>query len=296
MNTPNLGTGAPGERRVPDPMNPRLAHLLSDRALGELTPGDEAELQRLLQAAGTPDDFTFDLAAASLSLTDARILERAQQADNMPASLRAKLHATGLEFVSAPASRGLPRAIPSETFRPAPRPLVRPFSLGWVAAAACLLLAVGAWWNSPTGRPSATKPSSQLQTVAAAADAVRTTWQEWDNPEIKGVTGEIVWSSQLQKGVMVFKNLPKNDPHTFRYQLWIVDERGMDQRISGGIFDAFAGGLGNAEELPDGSLCVPIDAKHAIKRAAAFALTIEEPQGTWVSNMKRRIVIATRKN
>mgnify|MGYP001232414443 CR=1 FL=1 len=54
--------------------------------------------------------------------------------------------------------------------------------------------------------------------------------------------------------------------------------------------------MGNAEEMPDGSLCVPIDAKHAVKRAAAFALTIEEPDGIWVSDMKRRVVIATRKD
>ncbi len=68
--------------------------------------------------------------------------------------------------------------------------------------------------------------------------------------------------------------------------LWQQELCAMQQRISGAIFDGSSG---------SGELYVPIDPKLTVRKAAAFAVTIEQPGGTWVSDMKRRVVIAAPK-
>jgi anti-sigma-K factor RskA len=112
---------------------------------------------------------------------------------------------------------------------------------------------------------------------------VRTaSWGEWEGPEQRGVRGEVAWSEAAQRGYMTFEGLAPNDPTEEQYQLWIIDERGLEQRISGGVFDA--------DE--DGNLVVEIEPAVEIHNAAAFAVTIERPGGVWVSDMTRRVVIA----
>lgn len=116
-----------------------------------------------------------------------------------------------------------------------------------------------------------------------AHDVVTVNWQSWDNPAMVGVAGDVVWSDQRQVGFLRFTGLPRNDPSQSQYQLWIVDgTRGMEQRISGGVFDISR----------EGEVIIPIDPGLAVKTAAAFAVTVEQPTGTWVSDMGRKAVIA----
>jgi hypothetical protein len=164
--------------------------------------------------------------------------------------------------------------------------------LGWVAAAAAVVLAAIAWWPTSSGPENlATTAASELRSMLAAApsDLVKASWGDWDTPEIKGVKGEVVWSDSEQRGYMKFVGLPKNDPTLERYQLWIIDSRGMEQRISGGVFDADGAFTDGKNEL-----VVPIKPGIKVVGAAAFAVTIEKPAGTWVSDMKRRVVIAAK--
>ena len=95
----------------------------------------------------------------------------------------------------------------------------------------------------------------------------------------------MVWSDSAQAGYMTFAGLPALEGSA--YQLWIIDaERGLAQRISGGVFNGDAEG---------GPLRVAIDETPIpVNSAAAFAVTIEKPGGTWVSDMSRRVVIAAR--
>ena len=160
--------------------------------------------------------------------------------------------------------------------------------LGWVAAAAGLTLAAVAWFGD-RDVTSGDGPSSigdPLAAIDSAADVVRLNWGDWDNPEVAGVRGEVVWSDAAQAGYMRFAGLPEAGKDA-QYQLWIIDaERGMEQRISGGVFDARASS--------SGEVVVPITPRLFVNKAAAFAVTIERPGGTWVSDMSRRVVIASR--
>ena len=96
--------------------------------------------------------------------------------------------------------------------------------------------------------------------------------------------GDVVWSDDLQEGYIRFVGLKPNDPNVEQYQIWVIDERGLEQKVSGGIFNASA----------EGEIVVPITPGIDVGRVALFAITIEEPGGTWVPDLSRRVVVAPR--
>lgn len=117
-------------------------------------------------------------------------------------------------------------------------------------------------------------------------DTIRLAWQPFDLPdapaEQQDVRGDVVWNNELEQGYLRFTGLAVNDPEVEQYQVWVIDERGMEQKVSGGVFNATA----------EGEVIVPIDPAIDVGRVALFAITIEEPGGTWVPDLKRRVVVA----
>lgn len=245
----------------------RLQDLLADRALDALDAPDAGELAQTLPDHGALEsslDVTAALAAAAmLSTRDMEVI---------PAALEQRLLLSGkawCEGVNAEANTPIPF-----TSRKGLR------ALPWLAAAAGIILAIIAWLP---GSSRVDPRADRQRLLASSADAVTLAWKDWDAPEVAGVQGDVVWSDSEQKGYMRFTNLPPKDSGSEQYQLWIVDSRGMEQRISGGLFN---GGTGE--------LVVPIDPGIRVQKAAAFAVTIEKPGGTWVSDMSRRVVIAAK--
>lgn len=125
----------------------------------------------------------------------------------------------------------------------------------------------------------------QLLTVP---DAIQVAWQPFDLPdapaEQQGVRGDVVWSDELQEGYIRFVGLEPNDPNIEQYQVWVIDERGLEQKVSGGVFNANAAGEIIVEIVPG------ID----VGRVGLFAITVENPGGTWVPDLSRRVVVAPR--
>lgn len=167
---------------------------------------------------------------------------------------------------------------------------------GWLAAAAAVVVVSAVVVRSP--ERSSPARTDAIAFVEAAPDARRGAWGDWalngEGPEVAGVGGEVVWSEQKQAGYMRFASLPRPAGEGEVYQVWIVDRRGLfdetgqSARISGGVFTP-------AEAVRDeatGELIVPIAPAIPVQDAAAFAVTIERPGGTWVSDMSRRVVIA----
>lgn len=117
---------------------------------------------------------------------------------------------------------------------------------------------------------------------------LRVAWKPFNLPdapaEQQGVQGDVVWNDKLEQGYLRFVGLKPNDPKIEQYQIWVIDERGMEQKVSGGVFNANAAG----------EVIVPIDPAIDVRRVALFAVTIEEPGGTWVPSLKRRVVVAPR--
>ncbi|MCA9310049.1 MAG: anti-sigma factor [Phycisphaerales bacterium] len=121
-------------------------------------------------------------------------------------------------------------------------------------------------------------------------DTVRIEWVPFDLSESNlaeqrgDVAGDVVWNDQKQEGYLRFTGLAVNDPGVEQYQVWLIDERGMEQKVSGGVFNANA----------DGEIIVPIEPGIDVGRVAVFAITVEEPGGIWVPDLKRRVVVAPR--
>ncbi|MEJ7733972.1 MAG: anti-sigma factor [Polyangiaceae bacterium] len=168
----------------------------------------------------------------------------------------------------------------------------------WLVAAACLALAVGAWWPRP--RPELLQariqaPPAPTVTIGAAEarqallrdapDAVTVPWSATPDVAAKSASGDVVWSNAQQKGYMRFAGLAANDPKQAQYQLWIFDEA-QDKRfpVDGGVFDV---------DPATGEAVVAIDPKLAVRKPTLFAVTVERPGGVVVSKRERIVLTAT---
>lgn len=117
---------------------------------------------------------------------------------------------------------------------------------------------------------------------------VKLAWQPFDLPdapsEQRNVSGDVVWNDEKEEGYLRFVGLAVNDPKKEQYQVWVIDERGMEQKVSGGVFNA----------SNEGEVIVPIHPGIDVRKVKLFAITIEEPGGTWVPDLRRRVVVAPR--
>lgn len=251
----------------------RIWELMAERATQGLSESEARELTQLCRDHPEIDPLALEAAAAAVSLAMLK-------PEPIPAAVKRQLDEAAQNWSAG--------RTPAPRAEEAPAPIAMigrkkgVMWAGWLAAAACLALAMLGWWT----RIAPVIPlADQRDRLLAAGGAVTIPWAAWDQPEIPNVGGDVVWNEQQQKGYLRFTNLPVNNPSKEQYQLWIVDSRGMEQRISGAIFDV-------KPEAASGTVLVPITPQIKTRGAAAFALTIEEPGGTWVSSMKRRVVIA----
>jgi hypothetical protein len=275
--------------------NDRLLDLLADRATEGLSDSETAELSSILAQSGRTDDPSIDHAAACLSLS------MFNGAIPMPAHVRSRLNAAADGFatrgtVIAPRLRLTERAESTGTTRPGSTSTRGTF-LPWLLAAASIAIAAVGWWPrlapvSGTGSSVVSVVDRRSQLLTSGPDTITLSWGDFnaldtkEPPEIPGVTGDVVWSDARQEGYLRIVGLPVNAVDRERYQLWIIDaERGLEQRISGGIFDSAC----------TTEFIIPIDPSLRVKKAIGFAVTIEKPTGTWVSDMKRRVCLALAK-
>lgn len=272
----------------------RLHDLLADRALVGISPQEEMELVQLLaQYPGTDIDALERAAAATL-------LASLDHLEPMPQQLAAKLHQQAAGPM--PAARPMMQAtvpMPGAPERPMPeRPSnVIPFPApqapqkkpsrvfaitGWVAAAACLLLLLGALVvKRPQPAPVASVERTKLLTKPGTT---KLDWSATTDPASTRASGDVVWNAAEQRGFMRFKGLAKNDKNAFQYQLWIFDKDRDDKYpVDGGVFDV---------DSETGDVVVPIIAKLKVNEPVLFAVTVEKPGGVVVSKRERIVVTA----
>lgn len=273
---------APG-RNIPE----RADELLAERACFGLSRDEERELCELL--SDCPECVEW-LAVSPHDLAAGEVAAGCPCEGGMPASLRREVEIQARAWccgVKLTRGESEERSLRGADTRAAMPSRWRALALtGWMAAAACLVVAVGL---ALRGLGGATPSHAERMAAAQAkGDLVRASWGPFnaldtgDAPEITGVTGEVAWSDSMQTGVMKFTGLPPCKSGE-QYQLWIVDaERGISQRVSGAVFGCSG----------RGPLEVPIEPQLPIAKAAAFAVTLEREGGVVVSDMKRRVVLA----
>jgi len=278
----------PGSQGQPDDAT---VDLLVKQVVEGLSPAEQRALDAWGSVAGR---FTrdFERAAAALSLA-------APIDAQLPPGLRARLEQGAADYVASlsPPAERQPGATPTprQPVATAPRGSGSA-GWGWLAAAACLLLAVLGWVRSPhtespavlavappsaspptapTPEPTPPTPAQELAELAAKADTVKVVLAATKDPAAAGVSGNVVWDPATQKGFVRFEGLTPNDPAVHQYQLWVFDAA-RDKRypVDGGVFNVPA----NASEV-----IIPIHAALTIHKPAAFAVTVEKPGGVVVS-------------
>lgn len=244
----------------------RLLDLLAERAVCGLDSSGQRELAELQKRHPEIDDQYYELPAAAVALA----LESGSEP--LPDAIR--------ERILAQSERYFPIQFPAAGRTPKPRVSVLGWA-GWIAAAACLALAVYAW--RPAGGTSPA-PTPLEERIAQDAARGRWDWQATKDPAGANVKGEVVWSPNQQTGFMRFQGLAPNNPSESVYQLWIFDES-RDQRypVDGGVFNIPAG---------SSTVTVPIQAKLGVKKPVLFAVTVEKPGGAVVSTRERIAALA----
>lgn len=267
----------------------RTLDLLVENATSGIDSRRGRELDELLEshseAGGEPalDRESFELAAAAIELAYT-------EPEPMPPALQQRLARQAADIFE-PSDRvaqdqGSAAIVPFPSSQEARSTVARSPWLGWMAAAAALVLAI-LGWVPEMGRQSVeprTVAQARDELVAQSGDVLQIEWAATEDPAAANASGDVVWSDSRQEGYMRFRGLPVNDPGASQYQLWIFD-REQDERypIDGGVFN-----IHSEEEA-----IVPIDAKLAVANATLFAVTIEKPGGVVVSSRERLPLLAT---
>lgn len=275
--------------RHPDPQVQRLLELLADRATSGLKEHDHAELARLMALVPNAAALEAEFDAVEGGL----VLAAHASSEPLPADLRARLLDRGLAMVGdEPISRREhARAADSG---PIPIAVGRRAALvsqlGWVAAAAAILLAGIAWWPSATSQELPTTANERLAILRHNPDSISVVLDPGNDPAGQGVVAEVVWSTSRQEGYLRVRGLAVNDPATEQYQLWITDATRDDRyAIDAGVFDITLASM----DPQTREVVIPIRPGLAVGSPMAFALTVERPGGVVVSDRTRLVAIAT---
>lgn len=258
-------------RHIPrDERESELFELMYERAMHGLAPEAERDFERRAAAHPDVDVDCYERAAAALWL-DAS----AGRVQSMPPELKARIAS------SAGAARPAPKRASSQ---PAERRRGAWVAWsGWAAAAGLLALLMAR--GGEVG-PEATSPA-ELRAALVDGDpqAATLAWSATDDPAGRAVSGDIVWSDATQAGCMRLRGLPRNDPASSQYQLWIFDAaRPEATPVDGGVFD-----------IPvDGEVLVPVKPKLKVDKATLFAVTAEPAGGVVVSSREHVVALAKR--
>lgn len=271
----------------------RLAELLTEQLDRDLSDAEQQELDRLLDAHPDWREDDLELAAA------AAFLAFEPQSPPMPEALSSKIMASVMSDGAsrqddAQSASAQPISLDAERERRGQPSALLTYS-GWIAAAACLLIALMLWRQRPaeiipqpipppTVVPPKVKTVAELrQSLQKKPGVLQLAWSGTEDPLAKNAGGDVIWDPASQKGYMRFSGLPVNDPKKNQYQLWIFDaKRDAKHPVDGGVFDI--------DE--NGEVIVPINAKLNVNEATLFAVTWEQPGGVVVSKREHIVVLA----
>jgi hypothetical protein len=249
------------------PRRGREAELRADHALGELDAAGRAELDGL---AGERRDDSYDLAAAASALAFG-----IRATTPLPEHLAKKIMAGADAYLDAgPADA--PRDAKSTTAAGA-QVIVMPLASGdraarvdyvrwggWVAAAACLVIAAT---QAMAPRAAASGSSSDSTHVALVAGA---------DASGAAASGELAWSPSDQRGTLQARGLAPNGPGE-EYEAWIVDSN-RDGEVAVPLAHFAAGG---------GEVSVDVRSPLQIAAARRLVVTVERAGGVLVSKRSR---------
>ncbi|GIU82259.1 MAG: anti-sigma factor [Acidobacteria bacterium] len=261
----------------------RILELLSDKALGELSEAELAEIRKLEEEHPELEKIaeSFELTAAAISLTNL------ETSEPLPSHLKGKLLKASERYF-AETEQGHEEEKTEEKqktliLEPERKPLPLFGWLGWiVAGAACIALAVNIWlthFSSESKKePKTPSLAEQREEILQMPDAIKL---EWKHPKTKEPLGDLVWSNSAQKGFARFYKLPANEPNKETYQFWVIDES-QKSPTDAGIFDI----------TTEGEVILPVDTRIKVEKPKMFAVTIEKPGGVVIPSLDKITAVA----
>ncbi|WP_258183115.1 sigma-70 family RNA polymerase sigma factor, partial [Enhygromyxa salina] len=173
-----------------------------------------------------------------------------------------------------------PSASRSEIGAPLSESRIARFATYFSAIAALIMLSIALWLFVHRDDPTS---ADELQAqIEAADDKLEWSFDRRDDEAVSAdAGGSVLWSSELQAGVIVIHGLAVNDPSKVHYQLWINDRK-RDNPVNAGVFDV----------TEEGELRLPFDTKLVVDEPASFVITIERPGGVVVSAQERVAMVA----
>lgn len=256
----------------------RIEELLADRATGDLSPSDAAELSELLREHPEIDADAYERIAGELAAGLAGL-----DPDTLPTELADRLVRDGEAFFTPDGSAGGISGGGPPVGKSARAPWVA--WSGWIVAAAASI----AWFIALENRATVVEPMAPPTVAEVRSDLIERAayvfdWTATEDPAATGASGDVVWSDAAQAGVMRIAGLEANDPQVTQYQLWVFDEE-RDERfpVDGGVFDIPAG---------QGEVLVPVRVAVPVGKATLFAVTVEKPGGVVVSDRERIVLVA----
>ncbi len=283
-----------------------LSDLLIQRATSGLSKIEEVELKRLLEQQNVDDDLSFDAAVCAV---DQSRIGKGDEMLSMPAHLRSLVISESANYVGAAVATEesvVPGSVmPGSVMRsqPSAATQVREM-LGWLAAAACLILAAFAWYSKPaaSGGPDVANQTGSNQTGANQNGANQTPLiaeksaidfedfkidasrifevaMDPGNDETgKDASATVYWDEETKRGFVKVAGLNVNDPAVEQYQLWVIDKkRGVADRPNAGVFDI----------AESGEAIFEFRSELKVFEAQGFAVTVEKPGGVAVSDLSR---------
>lgn len=267
--------------------NTRVLELLADQAAAGLNDAEARELESLLNSMGGLRDDSFQSAAAALHAS-------AAPASAIPARLRASLESAGARWAGTHADQPLP--FRSGTSKASSGGWQARF--GWLAAAACLGLAVIGWWPRLFPPPAAPLPVAVSDAdryqdfLKNANDVVRVNWAPWgENAQMQGVQGEVIWSQERQEGYVRIRGLPVNDSQVEQYQLWVVDTS-LGEPLKGPPIPAGVFNVGDSSS----EIIIPLNPAVRVGSTFGFGMTKERQGGAPQPTIDRAQLIAIPKS
>lgn len=253
----------------------RLHDLLIARATTGLSVAEAAELAALTRDSDDASAQDFEALVAALTLATG-------ERRHMPAGLRERI------LASVPVAKGARPAPMVSAARPAAGGMA---SAGWWAAAASLLLAVAGWWPRLVGdgalpATAVADAASSRTALLNAPGTVKVALAPGPGAGDTALTGDVVFDPATQRGYLLFRGIPANDPRLSRYQLWIADKsRTAPEPVDGGVFDV------QPQATATGDVIIPFSAKLPVGAPAAFVVTVEQPAGVVVSKQEKVLAI-----
>lgn len=260
----------------------RFEELEAGRILGDLDSAEMDEWEQLVRDPRCQTDFDLELTAAAIEAefqTDKEV--------ELPPGLLAGLEEGKVDFI-VPEDDTSGETIVNPPFW---RKILADKETAWAAAAVFLILFI-AQKISDQGSPPT--PAPEVAEVAEpspeeARAKLMETAQDLLSSQFKGIeayqgmTGDVIWSDELQEGYMKLASLPANDPAINQYQLWIVDPSRDEEPVDGGVFDVPAG---------QDSAIIPIRTPLLVSKPQAFLITLEKPGGVVVSQKEVKVALA----